>query len=145
MNGHHRVILHEKLHRNQPGKLKNKGTLFEKKAPKEGAVRGSKNENVRYLFQIVYQTIELIKLSNFCEDTSWLSIMVWEWYPKNQNLISIFKKMIREYFHRQSTKIWAQIEARDIYYLIPFNLESNDTKHDMVPNGSDPYGQVTIW
>lgn len=25
----------------------------------------------------------LEKLSNFCEDTSWLSIIVWEWYPKN--------------------------------------------------------------
>ena len=48
-------------------------------------------------------------------------------------------------FHRWSIKIWAQIEARDIYYLFPFNLESNDTKHDIVPNGNDPYGQVTIW
>ena len=86
MNGHHRVVLHEKLHRNQPGKLKNKGTLFEKKAPKEGAVRGLKNENVRYIFQIVYQTIELIKLSNFCESTLDLSIMVCKWYFKNQKL-----------------------------------------------------------
>ena len=86
MNEQHRVILHEKLHRNQPGKLKNKGTLFEKKAPKEGAVRGSKNENVRYIFQIVYQTIELIKLRNFCEDTLRLSIMVCKWYLKKQKL-----------------------------------------------------------
>ena len=59
--------------------------------------------------------------------------------------MSSFKKMIQGYFHRQSTKVWAQIEARDIYYLFPFNLESNDTKHDMVPNGSDPYDQVTIF
>ena len=44
MNGYHRVILHGKLHRNQPGKLKNKGTLFEKKAPKDGVVRGSNFE-----------------------------------------------------------------------------------------------------
>ena len=86
MNGHHRIILHGKLHRNQPGKLKNKGTLFEKKAPKDGVVRGSKNENVRYIFQIVYQTIELIKLSNFCESTLDLSIMVCKWYFKNQKL-----------------------------------------------------------
>ena len=95
MNGYHRIILHEKLHRNQPGKLKNKGTLFEKKAPKDGAIRESKNENVRYIFQIVYQTIELIKLSNFCEDTSWLSIMVcvvwkFEWIRPTK-MTKIFK------------------------------------------------------
>ena len=58
--------------------------------------------------------------------------------------MSIFKKMIQGYFHRWSTKIWAQIEDRDIYYLFPLNLESNDTKHGMVPNGDDPYGQFTI-
>ena len=53
--------------------------------------------------------------------------------------------MVCENFDIKCGQIWAQIEARDIYYLFPFNLESNDTKHDMVPNGSDPYGQVTIW
>jgi len=53
--------------------------------------------------------------------------------------------MVCENFHIKCGQIWAQIEARDIYYLFPFNLESNDTKHDLVPNGSDPYGQVTIW
>ena len=90
--------------------------------------------------QTIHQSIALEKLSNFCEDTSWLSIMVWEWYLKNQNLMSIFKKMIREYFHRWSTKIWAQIEARGIYYLFPFNLKSNNVKHGILPNGSDPYG-----
>ena len=40
MNGRHRVILHEKPHRNQQRKLKNKGTHFEKKAPKGGVVKG---------------------------------------------------------------------------------------------------------
>ena len=40
--------------------------------------------------------------------------------------------------------MWAQIEAKDIYYLFPFNFESNDTKNAMVPNGNDPYGQVAI-
>ena len=53
--------------------------------------------------------------------------------------------MVYEYFHIKCGQIGAQIEARDIYYLFPLNLESNDTKHDMVLNGSDPYGQVIIW
>ena len=69
MSGHHRVILREKLHRNQPGKLRNKGTHFEKEAPKEDAVRGSNfQKSVRKILTI-HQSIELIKLSNFCEDT----------------------------------------------------------------------------
>ena len=53
--------------------------------------------------------------------------------------------MVCENFHIKCGQIWAQIETRDIYYLFPFNLESSVTKHDMVPNGSDPYGQVAIW
>ena len=53
--------------------------------------------------------------------------------------------MVCENFHIKFDQIWAQIEARDIYYLFPFNLKSNDTKHGIVPIGSDPYGQVTIW
>ena len=53
--------------------------------------------------------------------------------------------MVCENFHIKCGQIWAQIETRDIYYLFLFNLESSDIKHDMVPNGSDPYGQVTIW
>ena len=76
MNGHHRVILHGKLHQNQPGKLKNKGTLFEKKAPKDGVVRGSNFEISCKPPQIIYHSTRNEKLSNFCEDTIWLSIMV---------------------------------------------------------------------
>ena len=63
------------------------------------------------------------------------------------------KAKIEVNFQKNDTRIFskvvyqnrAQIETRNIYYLIPFNLESNDTKHGMVPNGSDPYGQVTFW
>ena len=58
--------------------------------------------------------------------------------------INCQKNGIRKFSYKVD-QIWAQIETRDIYYLFPFNLESNDTKHDIVPNGSDPYGQVTIW
>ena len=53
--------------------------------------------------------------------------------------------MVCENFHIKCDQIGAQIEARDIYYLFPFNLESNDTKHGIIPNGRGPYGQVTIW
>ena len=76
MNGYHRIIPHGKLHRNQPGKLKNKGTLFEKKAPKDGVVRGSNFEISCKPPQIIYHSTRNEKLSNFCEDTSWLSTMV---------------------------------------------------------------------
>ena len=41
--------------------------------------------------------------------------------------------------------MWAQIEAKDIYYLFPFKLESNDTKHGIVPNGSDSYDNIAKW
>ena len=53
--------------------------------------------------------------------------------------------MVCENFHIKCVQIWVQIEARDIHYLFPFNLESNNIKDGIVPIGSDPYGQVTIW
>ena len=56
-----------------------------------------------------------------------------------------FQKNGMRKFSYKVDQIWAQIETRDIYYLFLFNLESSAIKHDMVPNGSDPYGQVTIW
>ena len=68
--------------------------------PLQCRILNQKFQNFKKNLQHAFQSIELEKLSNFCEDTSWLSIMVWEWYLKNQNLMSIFKKMIREYFHR---------------------------------------------
>ena len=41
--------------------------------------------------------------------------------------------------------MWAQIEAKDIYYLFPFNFESNDTKNAMVPNGNLTIWVTTLW
>ena len=95
MNEYHRVILHGKLHRNQPGKLKTKGTLFEKKTPKDGVVRGSNFEISFKPPQIIYHSTRNEKLNNFCEDTLGLAIMVcvvwrFEWVRPTK-MTKIFK------------------------------------------------------
>ena len=80
-------------------KIRNRIRPIDRKNDPKSDLKISIFENACEKIQYVYHSIELEKLSNFCEDTSWLSIMVWEWYLKNQNLMSIFKKMIQGYFH----------------------------------------------
>ena len=87
---------------------------------------------------IIYHSIELIELSNFCEDMPWLSMMVNKLYPKNRKIMQILKMSVHENFLLEPMNFLYKNDVRIMYYSFTLNLEPNGTKSDKVPYGCGP-------